>query len=46
MSGFSWGVDGFGKCYLSRRDCNKVIFSGLAGVSGMELIRLYEDFGI
>tara|TARA_R110002126_G_scaffold80580_1_gene199489 strand:- start:1956 stop:2096 length:141 start_codon:yes stop_codon:yes gene_type:complete len=45
MSGFSWGVDGFGKCYLSHRGSNKILLSGLAGVSGTELIWLYEDFG-
>tara|TARA_R110000868_G_scaffold172991_1_gene409003 strand:- start:166 stop:306 length:141 start_codon:yes stop_codon:yes gene_type:complete len=46
MSGFTWGVDGFGKCYLCRRYGNKVLFSGLAGASGMELICIYEEFGI
>jgi hypothetical protein len=46
MSRFSWGVDGFGRCALClRSDYQTIIFSGLLGVSGPELIYLYEEFG-
>jgi len=45
MSLFSWGVDGFGRCHVCERDGNQILFSGLPGVSGMELVWLYEDLG-
>jgi hypothetical protein len=46
MSRFTWGVDGFGRCHLCEKGDNKILFSGLLGVSGMELVWVYEDFSV
>jgi len=46
MSRFSWGVDGFGRYHLCKCADNKILFSGLPGVSGMELVWAYEEFGL
>ena len=46
MSRLTWGVDGFGRCHLCESVHNKILFSGLLGVSGMELVWVYEDLGV
>ncbi len=45
MSRYGWAIDGYGKCHLYEKGDNKVLFSGLLGVSGIELVWIYEEFG-
>ena len=45
VSRYGWAVDGYGKCHLYKKGDVRVLFSGLEGVSGFELVWIYEDFG-
>jgi hypothetical protein len=40
---YSWGLDGYGRCHLCGKNENVILFCGLPGVSGVELVLLYED---
>ena len=39
----TWGVDGYGRCSLCYSTENEVLFCGLDGVGGVELICIYEE---
>lgn len=41
----TWGKDGYDRCFLCYRYEREVIFCGLPGVPGKELVFLYLDYG-
>lgn len=42
----TWAQDGYDRRFLCKKGENNVLFCGLAGISGMELVWLYEDFRV